>query len=242
MSLYTTVAGKYVNERRLDIIANNIANSSTAGFKAVKPVFNMVSTTTASGDTKQLKNAYVSLYDTYTDFSDAPLVDSGATFDVAISGKGFFVVQGKDGPMYTRNGQFTLDSNNRLVTMNGDPVLGKNGEINITIKDGKDILIEEDGTIFLGKDSVDTLKVVDFKNENALQPVGKNLYVMADKAEPEITPDWYSIRQGSYESSNVNVFHEMVEMIQTMRAYECYTKIDQMVYDVNTKLVDMGKF
>jgi flagellar basal body rod protein FlgG len=65
---------------------------------------------------------------------------------------------------------------------------------------------------------------------------------MADKAEPEITPDWYSIRQGSYESSNVNVFHEMVQMIQTMRAYECYTKIDQMVYDVNTKLVDLGKF
>jgi flagellar basal-body rod protein FlgF len=242
MSLYTTVAGKYVNETTLDIIANNIANSLTAGFKAIKPVFNMVSTTTASGDTKPLKNSYVSLYDTYTDFSDAPVVNTGATFDMAITGKGFFVVQGPDGPLYTRNGQFTVDSSNRLVTMNGDPVLGTNGEINITIKNGKDILVEQDGTIFLGEDSVGTLKVVDFKNENVLQPVGKSLYVNTDTAEPEITPSWYSIRQGSYESSNVNVFHEMVQMIQTMRAYECYTKIDQMVYDVDTKLVDPGKF
>ena len=242
MSFYTTVAGKYVNERRLDIIANNLANSLTAGFKAVKPVFNMVSTTGASGESKPLKNSYVSLYDTYTDFSDAPLVDTGAPFDVAIIGKGFFVVQGQDGPAYTRNGQFTVGGDGRLVTMNGDPVMGTNGEITITIKDGKDILIGQDGTIYLGKDKVDTLKVVDFKNQNALQPVGKSLYVNTDKNAAETTPDWYSIRQGSYESSNVNVFHEMVEMIQTMRAYECYTKIDQMVYDENTKLTDLGKF
>jgi len=245
MSFYTTVAGRFVNEKRLDIIANNIANATTAGYKAVKPVFGMATapaSNEAASGTNQMKNAYVGLYDTFIDFSDAAVVDSGATFDMAIIGKGFFVIQGENGAMYTRDGQFTINSSGGLVTMNGDPVLGKNGEIKLSVKDGKDIRIEQDGTIYLGKDSIDTIKVVDFENKRALQPVGKNLYVLADQNEPETTPDWYSVRQGSYESSNVNVFQEMVQMIHAMRAYECYTKVEQMFSDINGKLVDLGKF
>ena len=244
MSFYVTVAGKFANEKRLDIITNNLANSLTAGYKAVKPVFGM--TTEAeevTGENTLLKNPYVNLYDTYIDFSDAPIVDSGSAFDVAIVGKGYFVVQGEEGNLYTRNGQFTLDSGNRLVTMNGNTVLGKGGEIIIdTATDGKDVHIETDGSIYLGKDLLDVLKVVDFKDEKGLKPVGKSLFENTNEAEGETEPENYSIRQGSYEGSNVNVFREMIDMIQTMRAYECYTKVDQMFGDINTKLVELGKF
>ena len=81
-----------------------------------------------------------------------------------------------------------------------------------------------------------------FNDKRGLRPVGKSYFANENEAEPEITPDLYSIRQGSYEGSNVNIFREMVDMIQTMRAYECYTKVDQMFSDVNGKLVELGKF
>lgn len=243
MSFYVTVAGKFVNEKRLDIISNNMANSLTAGYKAVKPVFSMVSAEgQAAGESGQMKNAYVGIYDTFIDFSDAPIVDSGATFDMAIVGNGYFVVQGKEGNLYTRNGQFTIDKSNRLVTMNGDPVQGSGGEISIDTTDGKEVLIETDGSIFLGKDLVDKVKIVDFNDKRGLKPVGKSLFTNENTAEPEIVPEIYAIRQGAYEGSNVNIFREMVEMIHTMRAYECYTKVDQMFGDINTKLVELGKF
>jgi flagellar basal-body rod protein FlgF len=243
MSFYVTVAGKFVNEKRLDIISNNIANSLTAGYKAVKPVFSMVSNANEStSNNNPLKNAYVGIYDTFIDFSDAPIIDSGSTFDMAIVGSGFFVIQGENGNLYTRNGQFTVDKSNRLVTMNGDPVMGKGGEIIIDVTSGSDILIENDGSIYLGKDLIDTVKIVDFNNRSGLRPVGKSNFANENQAESEITPGLYSIRQGSYEGSNVNIFREMVDMIQTMRAYECYTKVDQMFSDVNGKLVELGKF
>lgn len=242
MSFYLTVAGKYINEKRLDMISNNVANALTAGFKASRPVFSV--TTTAEDQTgrqSQLKNAYVNLSDTYIDFSDASIVDSGATLDMAILGNGFFVVSTDEGMKYTRNGQFMLDKSGRLVTMSGEAVMGKGGEITINVSDGKEIMIENDGSIFLGKDLVDTVKVVEFKNMKNLKPTGKGYFTNSGN-EAEETPKVYTIRQGSFETSNVNIVQEMVELIHTMRAYECYTKIDQMLSDVNGKLVELTKF
>lgn len=243
MSFYVTVAGKFINEKKLDIISNNLANALTAGYKAVRPVFNVISNAEEfTGSSDLLRNAYVGIYDTFIDFSDGAVVDSGSTFDMAIIGNGYFVVQGENGNVYTRNGQFTVDQNGRLVTTNGDPVMGKGGEITIDMSNGKDILVESDGSIFLGSDLIDTVKIVDFNDKRGLRPIGKNYFVNENEAEPEITPDLYAIRQGAYESSNVNVVREMVDLIQTMRAYECYTKVDEMFRDVNDKLVELGKF
>jgi len=242
MSYYVTVAGKYVNEKKLDIISNNLANAMTAGFKASRPVFEMISTAQdASGKQELLKNSYVNLSDTYIDFSDASIVESGAPLDCAIIGNGFFSVMTKQGLQYTRNGQFMLDKGGRLVTMSGDPVMGKSGEISINVTDGKDIRIENDGSIFLGKDVIDTVKVVEFKDINNLKPVGKGNFVN-NGDDPGETPKVFAIRQGSYETSNVNVVLEMVDMIATIRAFECYTKIDQMFSDINGKLNDLAKF
>ena len=242
MSFYVTVAGKFVNEKRLDIIANNLANAQTAGFKASRPVFEMISTTQdEAGRQGLLKNAYVNLSDTYIDFSDASIVESGAKLDMAILGPGFFSVMTPEGVQYTRNGQFMLDKSSRLVTMSGEPVMGKGGEITINVSDGKEILIEGDGSIYLGKDLVDTIKVVEFKDLNGLKPVSKSNFTYTGNEAGE-TPKLYSIRQGSYETSNVNVVLEMVDLIHTMRAFECYTKIDQMFSDINGKLTELAKF
>jgi len=142
---------------------------------------------------------------------------------------------------YTRNGQFMLDKAGRIVTVSGDPVMGKGGEITINVADGKSISIENDGSIFLGKDLVDVVKVTEFKNKNDLKPAGKSNFINTGNDPGEI-PKVYSVRQGSYEASNVNVVLEMVDLIQTMRAFECYTKIDQMFSDINGKLTELAKF
>jgi flagellar basal-body rod protein FlgG len=245
MSFFGTVSGKFINERRLEVITNNMANALTAGYKASKPAFSMMTSEKAiNTGNSELKNTYVGVYDTFTDFSDAPIIESGSTFDCAIDGAGFFVIEGKNGNTYTRNGQFTLDRNNRLVTMSGDPVLGNGGEITIDVDSAKDktVSIERDGSIFVGKDLVDTLKVVDFDDKQYLRPSGRSLFVNVNSENQEKTPDSFSVKQGFYESSNVNVFKEMIEMINTLRAYECYTKVDQFFSDMYTKLVDLGKF
>lgn len=242
MSYYVTVAGKYVNEKRLDMIANNLANSLTAGFKAARPVFGMISTTNdGAGNQAILKNAYVNLSDSYIDFSDAPNIESGAPLDVAIQGNGFFSVMTPDGTQYTRNGQFRLDNTGRLVTMAGDPVMGKGGEITINVTQGQAISIEADGSIYLGKMLVDIIKVTEFKDMKDLKPVGKSNFINTGE-DPGQIPKIYSVRQGSYEASNVNVVLEMVDLIHTMRAFECYTKIDQMFGDINEKLTNLAKF
>jgi flagellar basal-body rod protein FlgG len=202
----------------------------------------MISTTeNETGQSGLLKNAYVKLSDTYIDFSDASIVESGAKLDVAILGPGFFSVSTPEGVRYTRNGQFMLDKSSRLVTMSGDPVMGKGGEITINVTDGKEILIESDGSIYLGKDLVDTIKVLEFKDMKSLKPVSKSNFAYTG-AEAGETPKVYSVRQGSYETSNVNVVLEMVDLIHTMRAFECYTKIDQMFSDINSKLTELAKF
>lgn len=245
MSFFGTVSGKYINERRFEVITNNMANALTAGYKASKPAFSMVTSENASNaGNNDLRNTYVGVYDTFTDFSDAPIVESGSTFDCAIDGEGFFVIAGKGGDMYTRNGQFTLDRNKKLVTMSGDPVLGNGGEITIEVNGAQDktISIERDGSIFVGKDLVDTLKIVDFDNKQYLRPVGRSLFKNVNSENQEKTPESFSIKQGFYEASNVNVFKEMIEMIHTLRAYECYTKVDQFFSDMYTRLIDLGKF
>lgn len=245
MSFFGTVSGKFINERRFEVITNNMANALTAGYKASKPAFSMVASEKAANTgNNELRNTYVGVYDTFTDFSDAPIIESGSTLDCAIDGAGFFVVAGKNGDMYTRNGQFTLDRSNRLVTMSGDAVLGKGGEIIIDVDSAKDktVTIEKDGTIFVGKDPVDTLRVVDFEDKQYLRPAGRSLFVNVNSENPEKAPENFSVKQGSYESSNVNIFKEMIEMIHTLRAYECYTKVDQFFSDMYTKLVDLGKF
>lgn len=245
MSFFGTVSGKYINERRFEVITNNMANALTAGYKASKPAFSMTTSDKAvNTGNNQLRNTYVGVYDTFTDFSDAPIIESGSTFDCAIDGPGFFVIAGKGGSMYTRNGQFTLDGNNKLVTVSGDPVLGKGGEIIIDVSGAKDktVSIERDGSIFVGKDLVETLKIVDFDDKQYLRPAGKSLFTNVNSQNQEKTPDSFSIKQGFYEASNVNIFKEMIEMIHALRAYECYTKVDQFFGDMYTKLIDLGRF
>ena len=235
--LFSNFSGKFVNSRRLEIISNNIANVSTPGFKVSRPVFNAFTGEDESGN-EMLQNTFVSMYDSYLNFAAAPLLETGSNLDFAIEGEGFFVVSTKDGPMYTRNGKFTINKDKQLVTADGDPVLGKSGEITI---DGKEINVENDGSIYVDNTFVDAIKIVDFDDKKYIRNYGKNLFINTKEGSSEIIPENSTIRQGYYEASNVDVMREMIEMIHTVRAYEAYTKIGESLDNVLGQLIDLAK-
>lgn len=235
--IFSTLPGKFVNEKKLEMITNNMANVSTPGYKASRPVFTVATDEETSGD-PGLRQTFVSIQDSYLNFSNAPLIESGNVFDCAIEGDGFFVVSTKDGNMYTRNGQFSLDTEKRLVTSDGNPVLGKNGVININ---GKEVMIESDGSVFVDGVLADTLKVVNFADKRDLRNYGKGLFINTNDRDIPADAEKSSIKQGFYETSNVDIMKEMVEMISTLRAYESYTKVDQSFNDTLGKLFEIGR-
>jgi flagellar basal-body rod protein FlgF len=237
--IFGTLGGKMANARRLDITSNNIANANTPGFKAIRPIFENV-TSDEPVEEDKMEPSYVRIPDSYIHFSDASMVQTGGTLDLAIEGDGFFVVSTPGGKMYTRNGQFTLNGDKKLVTPDGYPVLGDGGN-DITL-DGKNVSIETDGSIYVDNDRVDRIRIVDLENKQDLRNAGKSLYINTNKDNAEKTPDNIMVRQGYFEASNVDVVREMIELIQSLRAYETYTKVDQTFSDILGRLIDLGKF
>jgi flagellar basal-body rod protein FlgF len=235
-----TLNGKYVVQRRLEAITNNLANAATAGYKLSKPAFKMGTDETKGAGEVGTHHPVVSGLDTHIYFTEAPLVETGNTLDFAVQGNGFFAISTREGIRYTRAGQFTLNQDRKLVTLAGDPVLGQGGEITL---EGKDIKVEGDGSIFVDKVLVGTLKIVDFKDSTALRNAGRSMFVNTDKENnSEAAPGNFAVKQGFYEASNVNVMTEMVDMINVLRAYESYTKVDQSLNDIMSKLIDVVRF
>jgi flagellar basal-body rod protein FlgG len=236
--IFSTLSGKFLTERRMEMISNNIANSITPGFKTSRPVFNVEKSSDSPARSSEIQNTQINVLDSYIHFSDAPLVESGSKLDLGIEGDGFFVISTKNENMYTRNGQFTIDKEKKLVTLDGMPVLGQSGEISL---EGADIRIESDGSIYVDKRLVDKIKVVDFKDKKDLRNYGSSLFVNMNKNNLEETSEKYAVKQGFYESSNVNVMQEMIEMMSTLRAYESYAKVDQFFGDMMSKLINIGR-
>ncbi len=237
--IYRTLTGKAVTERRMEMVANNIANSLTPGYKASRPVFNMIDDQIGSqGDTTVQQKGSIYTLNSYINFTDAAMVESGNNLDVGIEGDGFFVVTLNGKNMYTRNGQFTLNNEKKLVTMDGNTVMGEGGEITI---DGSDIKIESDGTIYVDKKYANKIRIVTFEDKTKLKNYGRSLFVNEDEQAAEKTPEKYSLKQGFYEASNVDVIKEMIEMMSTLRAYESYTKVDQFFSEMMSKLINLGR-
>lgn len=244
--IYRTMAGKSATEKRMEMVVNNIANALTPGYKVARPLFagTIKDETVQRNDNRvsvpnsQINFADGSLVDSHIDFADAPLIETSSTLDLGIKGDGFFVVSVNGKNMYTRNGQFTLNSEKKLVTLDGNPVMGDGGEITI---DGKDTKIEKDGTIYIDKSPADKIKVVSFEDKKGLKNYGRSLFINTNPNNAETTPEKYSVEQGYYEASNVNIVKEMVEMMSTLRAYESYSKVDQFFSDMVSKLINIGR-
>lgn len=240
MPSYTIVSGAVAQEIKLASIANNLANAQTPGYKSSKPVFEAVLSSAVTD--AENPNTYVAVYDSHIDFAGAPLIQTGARLDLALEGSGFFVIDTPNGPMYTRNGQFTLDAEKRLVTVSGDTVRGDGGPITIDPTDGGDVVIENDGSVFVDGQSVGKIAVTDVQDKSYLKPAGKGYFVNSEPTNGEIEASNYSVKQGAYEASNVEVMKEMIDIIAATRAYESYTKLQQSDSEMTAKLLEIGRF
>jgi flagellar basal-body rod protein FlgF len=223
-ALYVGLSRQLVLRREMDIVANNVANADTTGFK----VESLLEKTEPSAPAMTLQGPrpvkFVGEDGVLRDFGQGGLRRTDAPLDVAVEGQGFFQVNTPNGPRYTRDGRFRLDDNGHLVTADGLGVADDGGgEISIDPQKGS-ITIAEDGTVSQGTERVAKLGVVKFDAVGALQKVGDNLYKNTSNQQPQATTD-AKIRQGMLESSNVQPIVEITRMIEVSRAYEQMARI-----------------
>lgn len=226
-------------ERQLDVVANNIANVNTAGYKADSSLFEEFLMPVAHEDNfvgSDRRLSYVQDRGTFRDFSQGPAEQTKNPLDVAIDGSAFLVVQTPAGERYTRDGGLQLNNQGQLVTAAGNPVLGTSGPIILQQTD-HDINITPDGTITVveGTGRTDSirgkLQLVSFPDAQKLLKEGLNLYTAG---EGTAQPDTKSVvRQGYIEKSNVNGVAEMSRMIEVTRAYSQISTMLQQQSDLH---------
>ena len=231
--LYTSAMGMNTQMQSLDVVANNLANASTTGFRggtAVHQSFPQMLMHSINAIPGQLENDRntvggagfgVTVSAIHKNFAQGTLQQTGNDLDIALSGEGFFAVEslnrsGVATEMFTRNGAFTLSEDGMLVNFNGDRVLGTNGSP-ITLPSGE-ISISTSGDISVNGNVVNTIRIVNFEDTSMLRSFGYNLFTALDEATE--TPFTGVVNQGYLESSNVNVVREMVNMINISRSYE----------------------
>jgi flagellar basal-body rod protein FlgF len=240
-ALFVGLSRQLTLRRELDIVANNIANADTVGFKVESLMVEtepMRPAATLPGP-KPVK--FVIDRSVGRDFGQGAMRTTGATFDLAIEGDGFFKIQTPDGERYTRDGRFTLDSLGRLVTQAGQPVLDDGGgEIVVDQERGK-VTIGADGTISQGQERVGKVGVADFQELSVLEKTGDNLYRNTSNAQPQAAPDT-KVRQGMLEGSNVKSISEMTRMLEITRAYESMAKMMDSSAELSRRSVErMGR-
>jgi flagellar basal-body rod protein FlgF len=213
--------------RELEVVANNVANINTTGYKADGAVFHEYLMPGArhdhfSGSDRRM--SYVHDRATWRDFSAGPTVRTGNPLDVSVEGEGFLVVQTPRGERYTRNGALQLNATGQLVTLEGHPVLGDGGPIQFQNTD-RDISINGDGSITAREGAntkVDSargkLRLVRFENSAQLKKDGASLFAAPDGVTPQ-PPKRARVLQGTIEGSNVRAVVEMARMVEVSRTY-----------------------
>ena len=240
MSEVTANIGSALNglEREFSIIAHNLANVSTAGYKRSCSTF--AKQLMAQGVESIEADKEVEL-NTAFDFSQGNLTETGRPLDFALCGKGFFVIETPDGPLYTRNGMFRLNQNGQIVDSSGKIVAGEGGPITISLSEGpSQISVSGDGSIGAGGSTVGKFKLVDFKDdEKKLTAVGLNCFEAPKDLRPEPAASLI-VKQGFQESSNVQLAEELVDMIMVSRLYEANTKFLAASKDASKSLLSVA--
>jgi flagellar basal-body rod protein FlgF len=233
--------------RELDVVANNIANLNTTGFKADQSVFEEFLMPVARANQftpADRRFSYVQDRATWQDFSQGPVQVTGNPLDVTVDGDAFLTVQTPRGERYTRNGALQINAAGELVTSEGFQVLGANGPI-VFQRDDKDISISADGTISVREgqnaniDSVrGRLRLAAFAQPQQLLKDGSSTFTAPAGMAPEIAPATVRVVQGSLEKSNVRAVVEMTRMIDVSRSYTQIAALLQQQSELRRAAID----
>ena len=251
--LYTAYTGMLNEQNRMDVLTNNLANTATIGFKkegSTSQGFDSVlayrikdleGSGTWNNANIGIGTPGVKIGENYVDWSQGAFRETGNTFDLALSGSGFFNIEftgknGKTTTMYTRDGSFSLSKEGYLVTKDGDFVIGEgaNGSSNhIQVDPTKEVSIDTAGRVMQDGVVVATIKVTDFQDYNYLERYGESMFTPVEGAEI-INPN-VKVVSGYLEQSNVQTVEEMVNLISITRQYEANQKIIQ-TYDTSLEI------
>ncbi len=237
-TVYVALSRQMTLRREFDLIANNVANVDTTGFKAEAL---MLATKTErppggafTGSGRPI--SFVLDNGVARDFGQGPIKPTGAPFDVAITGDGFFQITTADGDRYTRDGRFAMNAEGKLVTQTGDLVAGEGGgDITLDPRLGSP-QIAGDGTVSQGGQAVGRIAVMRFTNRGELSKTGEGLYENTSNQQPQQAND-AKLSQGMLEGSNVQSIAQITRLIEVSRAYEQTAKLMDQMGDTNSQAV-----
>lgn len=226
----TAASGLQSRMEALDMVANNLANTTTGGFKLDREFYSLFTAAESEGDETATKLPLIQKQ--WTDFSQGVLAPTGNPLDVALSGRGFFVVNGPAGPLYTRNGSFQLSSSGQLTTSEGYAVRDVNGQP-IQTQSQDPLEIAADGSITQDGQAVGQLQVVNFNDPSTLQKMGNSYFLPSDAKNVPIPVADTTVVQGKTENSNVAPAESAVRLVGLMRQFEMLQKAITITSDMN---------
>jgi flagellar basal-body rod protein FlgG len=241
--IYSSEASMRPKMTRMEVLAHNLANIDTVGFKKDRVFVEMLKEKAAASDGRgDLDNAVV---EERTDFTEGALRQTGNPFDVALQGRGFFVVDTPRGTRLTRNGTFTLGPQGFLQTPEGYMVQGAAGPIRVPDSERLDagkVSITEEGEILMDRDIIGRLRVVDVPDVLQLEKEHQAYFATTRPADISDIPDAERmVRQGYVEESNVDGIEEMITMIELSRSFEADQRMIQAQDATLDKTMDVGR-
>jgi len=229
---YIALSRQMVLRRQMDIVANNLANLTTPGFKGESMLFIEHLARTEPRE----KISLVRDIATIRDLRAGPMTETGSPFNLAIRGEGYFAIQTPEGTRYTRAGGFTPDAEGQIVTPQGLPLLDDGGAPIIIPVDALSVVVSRDGTISTDQGELGRVQVVRFENQQALKRLANSLYDAEGQAAlPVEEPD---VQQGKLESSNVAGVVEMTKLVNTVRRYEAAAKLANDEHERQRRAID----
>lgn len=235
----TAASGMRSRTETLDLLANNIANAGTAGYKADEESYNLYFGKNAweGYDEGRPPGAEMPVVQrNWTDFSQGSLVPTGSATDLALESTGFFVVNTQSGPLYTRNGHFNIAKSGQLETQEGYAVSGSNGKP-IVLGANRDVTITPAGEVQQNGAAVAQLAIVDGAKLDAIEKRGAGYFRFSQNAklQPAANPQ---VAQGKLETSNVTPAYSAVKLVNVMRSFEMLQRAVTMASDMDRRVIE----
>ncbi|HUS04929.1 MAG TPA: flagellar basal-body rod protein FlgF [Bryobacteraceae bacterium] len=235
--LISAASGMRARMESLDLLANNIANANTAGFKTDREFYNLYVAPEAADGEGTAATTLPVIEKHWTDFSEGALAETGNRTDLAISGKGFFVVQGPNGPLYTRNGSFRVGPGGRLQTQDGLVVRGQGGA-GITIDEKMPFSVKTDGSVEQSGQTINRLQLADFDNSAGPEKVGSSYFRLTDVSGIVREAEAAQVQQGRLEGANSSPAEAAVRLVDVMRQFDMLQRAAALGAEMNRKAVE----
>lgn len=230
----SAAGGMQARLESLDMLANNLANTETGGYKTDREFYNLYVSADAGGGENLSPGTLPVIERPWVDFSQGTLRTTGSPSDLAISGKGFFAVDGPSGSLFTRNGNFRVSSKGLLVTTEGYPVRTASGG-NLKIQPSGALGVLPDGTVQQDGQTVDRLEIADFSDTSTLVKQGASYFQSAAESQPAAGAQ---VEQGKLETSNVGAAESAVRLVSVMRQFEMLQKAATLGAQMNRQVVE----